>query len=274
MPDYKDMIAIRGDLFEFDSAREYLIDHTNPNNYQRIANLAHGREHVIALYHDKKRRFAVHAVTNSWLGTGYSRIRIPRLIIEKGDQLPDTEIESYNSESLEKKKGYQYITEKLSGRLNGILPERQIAGLQYVIDINNMQIFQSDCPQNRFVFPQRALFESSEHLFDSREMKPIPFDPKINEYPRDVICIVFPRLSQLDIVGYSIKNGLSPSAMICEFPWNPNDVALQVKRLEETNIPELVRRNQIEQELQNSPKPVSLNCKNNQRGEKRKRMNR
>jgi hypothetical protein len=252
MIDYEGMIVIHGDLFKLDSSREHLILQAAPEKQFKIADLDRSEYQLMGLYNPKEKMMIAYSSFNGTVDeiSAYKAFIIPLPIIERANELSPHVLQDYNQQSLDSKKGYQYVTGDLSERLNGKLPEMKIDGILYLIDLGNLEIRRKDNNDIKFCFNSESIYEATEKCYSTESKTPVEISPRINEYPHHVICFTFPPLRNLDTIGYCQQFGQPLTSTLCAIAWNPKNTNIPWKDLDRTNVPELVRRNQIEQETQ------------------------
>lgn len=254
--DYTGMIVIHGDLFVFDKERKTLMEHGNEANRQVMADLDFSFYYVSGLYNTRTKQFSKTDLKKNAnnVDSAVKPFNIPKPVAFNGHRLKKNAIWNYNIISLNSRQGFHLVDQELSNRLNGELPPFFFDERKYIVDIEKQEIRQTENPEKKFVFGYEDIFETSEMFYHIPSKSPMIIDPKLTVYPKDVICLKFPRLSELDIVGYAKMSNLHATALVSNFQWRPDPSRIKVLDLSESKVPELVLRNQIEKVRQENKK--------------------
>lgn len=251
MEDYTGMFVIHGDLFQFDAALGILTHDQNPFNKYKIEHLDFEKDCYRGLYNATKQKIIScrDFPAGTILDGIYEPFSIPREILTEEFRHSEKSTRASNRESIEQKRGFQYVNQELSGRFNGAKGEMTIDGIGYFVDLKKMEIYQKDNPEYKFSFPKNAIHNPTEMFYNTQTKKPVILSNRLTEYPEHVICLMFPKLKYIDPIGYCQLCEYSPALLVSNFQWNPKDMKIPWKDLNQTHFPELVRRNQIEQEI-------------------------
>jgi hypothetical protein len=142
----------------------------------------------------------------------------------------------------------------LDQRLNGILPQIDIAGEAFIVDLHLHEL-----RNQQFFFPVISLksFELTndgwnyEAFYQPVMKQVVEIDPKLTEFPEGVIKIRIPNEIGLDPVATARQYGMDEREMLRRYPIQ-KDLKAEVIPLSETNIPALIQcnREQLKQEHQ------------------------
>ncbi|MET7000715.1 hypothetical protein [Chitinophaga defluvii] len=248
----KEMMVIHGDLFEFNSSRTELMEVGHPENVQAIGSIKKGEE-TVSFWYDRMAKSLLPMDSISYaeaLSNEFYKVDFPALLLQRGAELPQNLLFVYNEKSRMSDSGFQYVTDELRDRFKGVYAEMRIDGLIYDLDLGKMEIRQKDDPEKKFTFGPEAMYQATEKFYNTQTKQPVYLTSRIAEFPEHVVCFSFPPFKNLDPIGYCLASGYPPSWLVCKFQWNPIHLNMRWKALGQTRIPELIRRNQIEQELQ------------------------
>lgn len=246
---YENMIIIHGHLFELDTHRENLIEFGNKEKQQRIDGLFISEQFIYGWFEGNQGSFYGKESMGKTISGIVKPFKIPKMVLENVGQLTSKEVEVINRSSISQGQGFILIDKPLAERLQGHMPRVNIAGHDYLIDISNLAIKRVADPSINFAFGKESLYSSSERYYNTVTNLPVNIGHRITVFPENIVCIKFPPLKQMDIVGYSTAMGESPTNRICYYPWLPNSDEIKVTELINSKIPELVRRNQVELEV-------------------------
>jgi len=258
MRDYEGMFVIYGDLYQYDPKLGVITLDQDPLKKYTLNNLDFESDLYSGLYNTTKKEII--STRDYPIGTTlpgiYEAFSIPLNMLTEEFRNSEKLIQAYNKNCISVKHNFQYVGKELSSRMNGIPAEIRIDGISYIVDLKKLEISQKDNPEHKFIFPLKAIYNPTELYYDTQSKKPVILSNRITESPEHVICYVFPNLKSLDPIGYSQLCGYPPYWLVSSFEWNPKNVIVPWKGLDKTPIPELVRRNQMEQEFpskKNSP---------------------
>ncbi|NLU94853.1 hypothetical protein [Chitinophaga sp. Ak27] len=252
---YVGMFVIHGDLFELDTERKQLFEMGKLHRAVHLDGLKQQQDAVYGRYSSRLKRIYGQGITLineeqlSWF-------ILPMELIQGFKSLNPAIIEAYNRSSLAEQMGFQYVDQALSNRLNGELPLMQLGGKDYVVDICRLRIYRKDNPEQAFHFRSVDMYEPSEKYFDTLQQLPVSLEHRYHQLiqmPDQVVAMSFPRLHDLDLIGFAGLCGLAPTALICNYDWKIDPEKIKIVPLIKTAIPEMIRRNQIEKEVQGPP---------------------
>ncbi|MDP9077747.1 MAG: hypothetical protein M3O71_10020 [Bacteroidota bacterium] len=189
-----------------------------------------------------------------------ARKNIPRYSYEKGTLLeitvpklsaldPEGMSEKYRIPvgELPGKTDFEVIVDQraLYQRLNGILPQLDLAGEQFAVDLRNHELRHS---RNSYEVISLKSFDISndgwhfEAYYHPVMKKVVEIDPKLLEFPESVIKIRIPNEIGLDPVGAARQYGIDERELLRR---HPIQVILKAEiiPLSETNIPGMIQRN-------------------------------
>jgi hypothetical protein len=133
----------------------------------------------------------------------------------------------------------------LDRRLNGALPQIDLAGEMFTVDLRPKELRNS-----KYFFPVISL-KSFELTNDGRHYEAyyhpimkqvVELDPKLLEFPESVIKLKIPNELGLDPVATARAYGMDERELLRRHPMQ-NDLKAEVIPLSETNIPALIQRN-------------------------------
>jgi hypothetical protein len=133
----------------------------------------------------------------------------------------------------------------LDQRLNGILPQIDLAGEKFTVDLRLQELRNS-----KYFFPVISLksFELTndgwhyEAYYHPVMKQVVELDPKLLEFPEGVIKLKIPNEIGLDPVATARQYGMNERELLRRHPIQ-KDLKAEVIPLSETHIPALIRRN-------------------------------
>jgi hypothetical protein len=133
----------------------------------------------------------------------------------------------------------------LDQRLNGILPQIDLAGEKFTVDLRLQELRNS-----KYFFPVISLksFELTndgwhyEAYYHPVMKQVVELDPKLLEFPEGVIKLKIPNEIGLDPVATARQYGMDVRELLRRHPIQ-KDLKAEVIPLSETHIPALIRRN-------------------------------
>jgi hypothetical protein len=251
--DYYGMIVIHGTLYEFDKKNDWLTaqgykgSHAYPEildwEWDFMSGYAKRDAPGLSPFED-------YCLLDQYEKEELKFIRIPHEIMnhKKRESLTEQQIQKFNDESLKNDHGFYLVDAALNKRLKGELPEVQFDGLTYIADLANLQIIQKEKPDVKFELMHSEIYYNANFLYNTRTKTPSRIDPRISEMPKDTVVIRLSNYKDIDTVGFAIYMKLAPTAFVSEKAWYQPNLKAEFIPLHETKIPELMRRNQMEQE--------------------------
>jgi hypothetical protein len=133
----------------------------------------------------------------------------------------------------------------LDERLNGILPQIDLAGEKFTVDLRLQEL-----RNTQFFFPVISLksFELTndgwhyEAYYHPVMKQVVELDPRLLEFPEGVIKLKIPNEIGLDPVAAARQYGMNERELLRRHPIQ-KDLKAEVIPLSETHIPALIRRN-------------------------------
>jgi hypothetical protein len=133
----------------------------------------------------------------------------------------------------------------LDQRLNGVLPQIDLAGEKFTVDLRLHELRNS-----KYFFPVISLksFELTndgwhyEAYYHPVMKQVVDLDPKLLEFPEGVIKLKIPNEIGLDPVAIARQYGMDERELLRRHPIQ-KDLKAEVIPLSETHIPALIRRN-------------------------------
>ncbi|MBB6324493.1 hypothetical protein FHS59_000108 [Algoriphagus iocasae] len=130
-------------------------------------------------------------------------------------------------------------------RKKGHLPEVDIAGDRFLIDVRLAELRHVDTPWKRLPLDQMVPTEDHRHyqFFYNRELKSVfHASQELTDIPEHVVLVEIPDEMQLDPVGMARKLGLSDAYFLSMHPYQ-KQIKARVTPVEESGLPDLVLNN-------------------------------
>lgn len=251
--DYYGMIVIHGILYEFDKKNNCLIAEGCKSGsvfpeildweWDFMSGYAKRNDPGLSPFED-------YCLLDQYEKEELKYIQIPQEIMnhKKRESLTEQQIQKFNGESLKNDHGFYFVDAALTKRLKGELPQVQFDGVTYIADLANLQIIQKEKPDVKFELMHSDIYYNADFLYNTRTKTPCRIDPKMSEMPKDTVIIRLSNFKDIDTVGFAIYMKQAPTAFVSEKAWYQAALKAEFIPLHETKIPELMRRNQMEQE--------------------------
>ncbi|UCS94342.1 hypothetical protein KZP23_04750 [Echinicola marina] len=142
----------------------------------------------------------------------------------------------------------------LEKRIAGILPEIDIAGHTYTIDIKLQELRNKKEPWKNLKFDQMVMSENGENylfFFRSRRQELFYASQEMIHVPKDVVMVEIPHELHLDPVGMARKYGMADDYFQKGYPMQEKRIA-NITPLEKTGLLEHVAQNRRQQKTQNA----------------------
>lgn len=147
--------------------------------------------------------------------------------------------------------------EALKARLDGILPQIDIAGEKFIVDLRLHELRHAE-----YFFPVISLKSLDltddgwhyEAFYEPIMKQVVTLDPKLTEFPNGVIKIKLPNELGLDPVATARIYGMSERDLLRRYPIQ-KDLKAEVIPLSETKVPRLIRQNR--EQLQREHEQIS-----------------
>lgn len=135
--------------------------------------------------------------------------------------------------------------EALKARLDGTLPQIDIAGDKFIVDLRLHELRHAE-----YFFPVISLKSLDltddgwhfEAFYEPIMKQVVAIDPKLTEFPNGVVKIKLPNELGLDPVGTARIYGMSERDLLRRYPIQKELKALVIP-LSETNVPRLIQQN-------------------------------
>lgn len=234
--------TIEGTSFEIDLDRQLLRQTNDPDNEISFINSMqdHG-SHYRLLYDPESCRPA----EDLFDGTRIKVIDIPPL--SRLD--PDGMAGKYgvSAEAMTGKTDFEIIVdqETLANRQNGILPQIDIAGEKFIVDLRLQELRHAE-----YFFPVLSLksFDLTDDgwhytaFYEPVMKQVVQIDPKLLEFPDGIIRIKIPNEIGLDPVATAKAYGMDERDLLRRYPIQ-RELKAEVIPLAETELPRLIRQN-------------------------------
>jgi hypothetical protein len=236
------IFEIEGTSFEVDIDKQVLRQTNDKNNE---ISFIHDMQDQGAFYHllydlDEKK-------------TAHDLLDQNRVKVVKVPQMTDLDREGMADkyhvppELVMGKSDFEIIVDQhvLDQRLKGILPQINLAGEMFTIDLRLQELRNSN-----FFFPVISLksFELTndgwhyEAYYHPVMKQVVELDPKLLEFPEGVVKLKIPNEIGLDPVAAARAYGMDERELLRRYPIQ-KDLKAEVIPLSETHIPALIRRN-------------------------------
>lgn len=199
------------------------------------------------------------------------------IVLKQGRGAPEHEINAFKTEMASKYPSQREMQVELEAiiheqtqedllakRLAGILPNINIDGTNFTIDLHLKEIRETANPANSIPFKNMQPSESGESYlcyYNTKKNCIVYPANDITVLPKNVMVLEIPNEIKLDPIGFARKNGLTPDAVMKEHPLQKT-ITATLHPLSYSELPELVKSNLAEQERQESLK----NDRNQSRG--------
>lgn len=272
--DYTGMIAIHGELFRFDDTRQYLIAYENERNINALSRLQNDTYVVRGYFNPFTKQ--LYGTSDPELPAYAKRqlmaFNIPKEMI-KGTSLRPYDIRNFNAASIANKDGFCYVDKELSDRLNGKPATLEFEGLLYQINLETREISQLKHPEKKFVLQDHAWDSPSEAFYNVATKSPVTLSPDITEFPKDVVCVKFPRLNEMDVVGYAMLHELPGFLLITDYPWKVAPEKVHMVDVSQSQLAERVKSNALNEKAKSKMKTETEKAeKKDKRRGNRKRL--
>ncbi|MCV9932892.1 hypothetical protein OIU80_11410 [Flavobacterium sp. LS1R47] len=210
---------IEGTTFYVVINSQALIETTNLTNTISFHDMKDHGTHYSMCYHSEYKNFPcqLDAVEDT------ININIPPLLLLDSEGM--TKKYGVTIESLKNKTDLEFLNPNYEGfmeRVAGILPHIDIAGQDFIIDLNLKELRLAEDPFIKLEFKDFEIgsFDGDfayHFLYDTKLQKLVG-----NESSKDVIQVELPNLLYLDPVGLARRNGHEDSAYIRDYPIEKN----------------------------------------------------
>jgi len=239
------IFEIEGTSFEVDIDKQVLRQTNNQSNeISFITDMTDQLKNYTFTY-DLNRKNVYDKTTGFYESEDWYQIKVPKLI--ELDPEGMAEKYGYTVEQLKSKTDFEIIIdqETLAQRQNGILPQIDIAGEMFTVDLRLHELRNS-----RYFFPVISLksFELTgdgwhyEAYYHPVIKQVVELDPKLLEFPEGVIKLKIPNEIGLDPVAAARQYGMDERELLRRYPIQ-KDLKAEVIPLSETHIPALIQRN-------------------------------
>ncbi|MGY4538189.1 hypothetical protein ACVW0P_002609 [Mucilaginibacter sp. UYNi724] len=250
------IFEIEGTSFEVDIDKQVLRqtnDQTNEISF--VTDMTDQLKNYTFTY-DLRRKNVYDKSTGFYESEDWHQIKVPKLI--ELDPEGMAKKYGYTVEQLKGKTDFEIIIdqETLAQRQNGILPQIDLAGEKFTIDLRLHELRNS-----QYFFPVISLknFELTndgwhyEAYYHPVMKQVVEVDPKLLEFPEGVVKLKIPNEIGLDPVATARQYGMDERELLRRYPIQ-KDLTAEVIPLSETHIPALIRHNReaLQQEHRNN----------------------
>lgn len=164
--------------------------------------------------------------------------------------LPDEQIQEINTESIQAQRGFQGVDSIINSRLNNMLPQMELLGKAYELNLVK------DCLQNVYThrkgititgFSPRGPKGEYTFLHVPGSDLLIALNSRTKKIPDGACVVVMDNMLLVDPIGTALKYFLPPTSLLTRFTMQSSP-QFRVYQLKDTDIPEQVRCNQLEEE--------------------------
>jgi len=239
---YPVIFEIAGTGFEVDIEKQVLRQTNDQNNEISFIKDMQDQGAFYRLLYDLDKHNAAHDLTDQ------NRVKVIHV-----PQMTDLDREGMSikyglpPELVMGKSDFELIVDQklLDQRLNGVLPQIDLAGEKFIVDLRLQELRNS-----RYFFPVISLksFELTndgwhyEAYYHPVMKQVVDLDPKLLEFPEGVIKLKIPNEIGLDPVATARQYGMDERELLRLYPIR-KDLKAEVIPLSETHVPALIRRN-------------------------------
>ncbi|PWS32193.1 hypothetical protein [Pedobacter paludis] len=160
------------------------------------------------------------------------KIVLPNELLRPDNEISQNYLKDMNAQALYSRWNIGIVTQAIANRLNGNLPQVDLMGDQWKVDISNRRLFREngevdEGEQKRFTII-RLNGDFSEHgtngfqfPYNTSEKRKenLPMGSML-ELPKNVVFLRIPDELTLDQVGYSIRERNAPTDLLTRLPFN------------------------------------------------------
>lgn len=239
-------LIISGTLFDIDYQNREFIEVDNRQNRISFDKLSERDGFYEGLYqmNDKNCLSKSISIGDVYFDEEVIEIRIPKRVIEN-DYPDQSAARAINDASYSNNYGVLVMDDRITNRLQGMLPRIDIAGDTFIVDWRLQELrHENDLSSiiNLKFLPVSGdgnSYLSYYHLVSKQTVQP---DPDIREMPEHVVMIEIPGEMTLDPVGVARQYGLKDTQLLRTYPLREN-LKATIKPLSETPLRELVEKN-------------------------------
>lgn len=245
---YKRYIRIFDYLFGLDFEAERIVSLDLPDYAIAFDRLHRLNDELLAGYLDTQRGIYIGNATDD---PGVQRFILQQRILEDV-KLTETQIEVMNR--LSNRAAFQtaVANEALRKRLHKIVPEINVGGNPHLIYWADRLLIHRGDPEKIIDLNRctRVLETGGFQLYyNLKTGQAVDLHPRLIRFPQDVVSLVIPEGKVLDPVSVALEEGLRTGHYLQDWPAS-NMLTATVISLHNTPVPEMIRRNQIELEVQ------------------------
>jgi hypothetical protein len=133
----------------------------------------------------------------------------------------------------------------LQQRKSGKLPEIDIAGTMFYVEVRLRELRADYKLMSRINLDKLENGpdgESYRFAFNTETKRLVDIDPKITEWPKDVVIVEIPDDLKLDPYSVARENGIDPEEFVKKHPIE-KELKAKIIPLSETSFPELMEKN-------------------------------
>jgi len=253
-------ITIEGTAFEVDVDAQRLVEKGNPENAISFIEqmVDHGSHYDLA--YDPKTRTAFDRSADFNESEDWKLIRVPRLI-----ELDPEGMSARSGQTVAEMKGktdFEVLVnqEALTLRQHGVLPEVEIDGEKFTVDLRLHELRHS---KNHYPALRLKDFDFNGEgdkyvaFYHPATKQIVDLDPRLTEFPDGVIKISIPNELGLDPVSTARIYGINERDLLRRHPIK-KDLKAELIPLSETGVPAMIQRNreQLQREHQENAKRI------------------
>jgi hypothetical protein len=246
-------ITIEGTIFEVDIETQRLVEQANPANAISFIDQMTDHGTHYSMYYDLARKNEYDTSMGSYESEDWNGIKIPKLIDLDPQGMADRY--GYTVEHLKGKTDFEVIVnqEDLSLRHQGVLPLIEICEDQlFIIELKKQQLRHLE--NDRITLSLKQFDLSGDGLkyigfYNPEKREMVDIDPRLTEFPDNVVKIILPSEIGLDPVATAQMYGINERDLLRRYPMQ-KEMKAEVIPLSETNIPAMIQRNREQLQLE------------------------
>lgn len=137
------------------------------------------------------------------------------------------------------------VMNALDKRLAGILPQIDLAGTAFTIDLRLNELREKEAPWNAIRLDDLIMSEDGDKyllLYDIEAHKIFDLTQQVMELPGNVVMLEIPYDIELDPVGVAYRMENDVNSFLKDFPLK-EELTARVIPIHETNVPEVLEQN-------------------------------
>ncbi|SDF14739.1 hypothetical protein SAMN05216464_113116 [Mucilaginibacter pineti] len=243
-----DVALIFGNAYKFDHRNAMLVSLERTGSNVLFSQLHYSpEEYYYSWYDSELETFSGHDKKDEKIGL----FKIDSRFID-GPAVQAWQLAMINRRSQENDWNSEVITGSLAALVQGAEPEIDVGGNPYKVFLRQGMLIHRNDRKNIIYFDKcTAIPETGERqlYFDLQLNKQVFPDWRITCLPPHMVLVTLPQDKALNPVAYAQMKDQKLTVYLKE-RLNTGPLAAKVEGLQATRLPEMVRRNQIEQEMQ------------------------